>query len=261
MASKLTTIGIELRPHLQTVRAAAPYTATLIAFAAFAQSNVIVLSMIAGQTLVGEYTTISRVLLLGSIIPQLIAPAIVPASSRIFSNADPARYRRLTTASLRFAFLLAGAGLVGLVSIAKPLLGFIYGDEFVRLYPYLQLGALYMVFQFGSESLGTALTATGRQDRRARAIFVALGCSVPLFITLTLWLGVKGAVFALILSELILVTSEGIAARDLIDLPDLLRNLSNVVIAAGLSVALHFYLHAGGFEWPSMILPVVGSRR
>ncbi|MFQ5418671.1 MAG: oligosaccharide flippase family protein, partial [Myxococcota bacterium] len=257
IARRFTPIRIAAGTDWATLRDAAPYTATLLAFIAFAQSNVVILSLIATQALVGEFTSVSRILLLASVFPQLINLAVVPASSRVFGQDDAARFRRLTTASLRILLVLAGAAAVVLVVISKPLVRWIYGEELEPLFPYLQLGTLYLVFQFASGALGMTLTAAGRQASRARATVIALVATVFLVVTLTLQLGVQGAVLALVLGELALVVAEAFPAWDLLDPGDALRNAAWVFGAGGLAVGSHFALLSAGLFWPASLVPVL----
>jgi O-antigen/teichoic acid export membrane protein len=257
LARRFSTIPVRLRPHWQTMRNAMPYMAGMLAHVAFAQSNVVILSLIASQALVGEFTSVSRILLLASLLPQLVNLAIMPASSRVFGQANLARFRRLTTASLRILLILAGAGAVALVSVSRPLMGWIYGEELEPLYPFLQVGTLYLVFQFTSHALGLALTSADRQGARAKATLIALATAVVLIAILTPLLGVLGAVLALVLSELVFVVAEAVPAWDLLDPRDLLRNAAWVVAAGGLAVSAHFWLAAAGHPWPAAVVPLL----
>jgi O-antigen/teichoic acid export membrane protein len=256
IARRFCSLAITMRPEWETVRGAAPYTATLVANAAFAQSNIIVISLVATQSVVGEFSSVFRILLLATIVPQLITLAILPGTARVFGQADPARFRRLTTASLRLLLILAGAGAVILIGISKPIMHFIYGEQLESLYPYLQLGTLYFVFQFASRAMGAALTASGRQNARARAIVIAIVSSIVLFVTLTPLLGVLGAVLALIMAELTLVAAEFVWVRDLLDVRDLVRNVAAVLVGGAAATAGHFWLEAAGHVWPAMVAPV-----
>lgn len=255
LTQRFTETRIPMRPDWPTLGKAAPYAATGLAAVAFAQSNVVILSLIATQALVGEFTSVSRILVLASVFPQLVNLAIVPASSRVYGQSDPVRFRRLTTASLRLLTALAGAGAVLLVSVSRPLVRWIYGPELEPLFPYLQLGTLYLVFQFASGALGMALTASGRQGQRAAATVIAVVITVVLVLVLTPLFGVLGAVLALILSELALVVAEALPAWDLLDHRDLFANLAWVTGGGGLAVGAHLWLAAAAMPWLAVAVP------
>jgi O-antigen/teichoic acid export membrane protein len=256
IARRFSPLRLTGRPHWQTMRDAAPFSATLLSSIAFGHSNVVVLSLIASQTLVGEFSSVSRVLLLASVVPQLVTLAVVPAFSRVYGRDDAARFRRLTTASLRILLIAAGAGAVALVAASHLVMRLVYGEELESLHPLLQLGTLYLVFQFTSAPLGMALTAAGRQGARARAIVIALAATVPMILVLTPLLGVLGAVIALVASQLVLAVASAVPLRDLLAPGDLFRNAAWVAAAGGLAVACHFWLAAAGQPLLAVVAPL-----
>ena len=118
------------------------------------------------------------------------------------------------------------------------------------------MGTLYLVFQFTSGALGMALTASGRQGKRAVATLVAVAVMVGLVLVLTPVLGVLGAVLALVASEFALVVAEAVPAWDLLDRDDLFRNTAWVLGAGGAAVAAHFWLAAAASPWLAIAVPL-----
>jgi O-antigen/teichoic acid export membrane protein len=257
LVKKFIPIRIEYPPRWSTARKAAPYATTGIAQMTLAQSAIIILSVVASQTLVGEFTAISRILILATVFPVFVNLAVVPAFSRIFQRDAAERFKRLATASTCIMLIFPSAGIVLVLSSARQILHYAYGSDLIELFPYLQPGTTYLVFQFLNGSLGMALTSAGRQGARAKA--TALGCVARILFTFALApsFEIMGAIAALILSECVLTIALGRRARDLIDSNALAKTAGWVAGGAALAVAFHLNLAAAGHTQSAIVAPLL----
>jgi O-antigen/teichoic acid export membrane protein len=254
---RVVTVHVLTRPHWPTMREATPYATTILAYVAFSQSYVVILSLIASQSLVGEFSSVARILLLAGVFPELVNLASAPASSRVFGKDDIARFRHMTTVSLRAMLIVAGSGAVLLISVSQPLMRLAYGAELEPLYPLLQLGTIYVGVLSARGGLQRALTSSGRQGSLAKAVAVSLAASVAFVIVFTKLLGVLGAVVAMVLGEFVLAAMAAVSARDLVDGGDIIRNGAWVLAASAAAIASHFALAAAALPVLAVGVPLV----
>lgn len=246
---KFVRFALRWPPHLQTLSAAVPYAATSLTITAFAQIDILMLSMISTQEIVGSYTAVSRLLLVVGTMSGLAVTAILPAASRIYSTSTPERYRSVVNEALRFTLHLGGAATIGAVGASPHLLGWIYGPEFQSLYPLLQLGSVYLVVRFLNSILEALLTSCGRQVVRARALIFGFIATVVLVFGLVPFWGVFGAVLAMLLSECVLLCCLTLAMRDFFS-EELLRSAAcRFLLAIGGAAAVYFSLFSEGMAF------------
>ena len=190
------------RPDRETLRAALPYATTSLTLLAFAQIDILILSVIASQKMVGEYTSVSRLLLISGTMAAIAGSAVLPTASRIYASQDRARFAEIVSGALGFVFLIGGAAAAGLFVLAGDVIQIIYGADFAPLASLLQFGALYMLLKFPVSAAAILLTACGRQGDRARSVIYGLIATVVFVLGFVPLLGLWGAVLAMLLSEL-----------------------------------------------------------
>ncbi len=194
-----------------SLRAALPYMSTASMNLAYGQIDIVLLSLVATQSQVGEYALISRIVLVAGTFASTGAAALLPTLARAFTEAK-ARFRRLALAVPATAAVLGGFGTGGLAILGGPVLTLAYGDEFAPLTPLFTTATGYVLLRFLTAALGVVLTAAGRQATRALCIFLGLMATLAFIL---LWVpthGVAGAVDALVGSELVLLACLAAAA-------------------------------------------------
>ena len=246
-ARKFISLGVRIPPKWSIVRAALPYATTSLSMLAFAQIDVLVISFIKDAEFVGRYSAISRLLLIASTFGSLSASAVLPTASRVFANAARQRFDEIFNGALRVIFSIGVTAALGIVVLARWIMQTIYGDAFADLYPFLQVGAVYLVFKFAISVLAMVLTSSGRQGDRARGILIGLFFTVVFVLLLVPRFGISGAVAALILSEFVLLSCFIFSLRVHLDWRVLAQTLLSLGIASGAALAtyLHFSQQAG----------------
>jgi len=239
-ARRLVPLRLELMAPWSTARPALPYATTTVTSTAFTQIDVLILSVIVSQGIVGRYTSVSRLLLVTGFVAVMAGSAILPTASKAFSRFDRARFCNIVTGSLRFAGLLGGATTLAVFVTAEFALNLVYGEQFAPLYPLLRAGSIFVVLKFLTSVSSVMLTSCGRQGIRARAVLVGFAATALLVVTLVPFFGLAGAVTALVASELVLVGFQLAGLRDYLELRALLRTLIAVSFGAAAAIACFF---------------------
>jgi len=255
-ARKFTRFGIALPPHRPTGRASAPYATTSLTAVAFSGIDVLILSVIASQEVVGQYASVSRLLLVTGLLAVAALGAVLPTASRFFARSDPERFREVVSEALRFVLVLGGGVVVAIFLAARLLLGLIYGSEFESLHPLLRGGSIFVALKFLNSVSSIMLTACGRQALRARAVVGGLVATVVLVMGLVPIWGLAGAIVALVLSEAAMGALQMWSLWDYLRPGLLLRATASLLFAlAGSVVAFLLLSRAGQPLWLHLVVP------
>jgi O-antigen/teichoic acid export membrane protein len=244
-ASRFIPIRASLPPWRELGSAALPYATTSLTMLAFAQIDVLILSVIESPEFVGSYAAVSRLLLVAGTLGALASAGVLPTAARFYAHAERQRFDLLVNEALRGALLVGGAAALGLAFIARSVVGEIYGDQFVDLYPLLRAGSIYLALSFAASILATMLTSIGRQGDRARSILISLASTVVLVLGLTPYFGLAGTVTAMVGSEFVLVGCLAWCLRSRLRWPSLTRTAVVLLTSGALATALHFALLEG----------------
>jgi len=242
LARRLVALGAHLPPRWSIGRAALPYATTSLTFLAFAQIDVLLISLIETQEFVGRYASLSRLLLVAGSVGALAGAALLPTLSRLYGSVKVERFRELVSESVRGVLLLSGFAMLGLIVVAKPLIVGIYGEAFADLSPMLQMGSVYLVFSLTVAVLGVILTAVGRQGDRARSMLIGLAVTVVLVLTLVPAFGILGAVAAMAGSEFVFAGCLALYVGRTIEWKKHLRAIGTMILASATSVSLYFWI-------------------
>jgi O-antigen/teichoic acid export membrane protein len=192
-----------------------PFSITSIVSTAFTQIDILVIALIASVTLVGEYTLISRLLIATSAVPIIVGSSIWPRAARLFKS-NQARFHRLTSYFVGLNIAVGFVVALILIAVSEAIITRLYGEQYLYLAKLLHIGAAFIVFKFISLSLGYSLTSANRQKHRAIAVLLGLVATVISVVVLVPSMGVAGAVWALVLSEIFLTVILGVFAYDLL---------------------------------------------
>ncbi|MCP5045428.1 MAG: oligosaccharide flippase family protein [bacterium] len=260
LAGRFVRFGVRVPPHWETARAALPYAMTSLTVLAFAQIDILLISLIETQEFVGQFASVSRLLLIAGSLGALAGAALLPTMSRLFVSSSAARFRKLVNESVRGILLVAGLTMLGTFVIAKPLVVGIYGDAFAGFSPLLQAGSVYLVFKLTVSIVGMVLTAVGRQADRARAMVIGLVATVVLVLALVPSFGIGGAIGAMVGSELVLMSVLSFYLRKMLEWSVHLRTMVAVALASAVGVTLNLWItDQTGVDWSaaSVALPVL----
>ena len=216
----------EIRPRLPSasgwkeLRDALPYAATASMNLAYGQVDILLMSLIAPQALVGEYALVSRIVLVAGTFASTGAAALLPIMARTFTSAARSVFRSRAWRLLLLALVIGGLGTGLLAMSGGTILTLAYGPDFEGLRRPFAFASGYVLLRFVTAALGMELTAAGLQSARARCILLGLAATVVLVVGgVPIW-GVAGAIAALVGSELVLAGSLIFAARSFLGAPD-----------------------------------------
>ena len=241
-ARRFVSIRVKLPPWLRLGRAALPYATTSLSLLAFAQVDVLIVSMIESQEFVGHYASVSRLLLIAGTFGALAGAGVLPTASRLYGRSDSARFDALVNEALRFALLVGGMAALGLAFISRPVMGLIYGEQFADLYPLLRAGSIYVLFKFSVSVLAMVLTSIGRQGSRARATLIGFASTVVLVLALTPYWGLAGTVGAMVGSEFIFMSCLCWFLSARIRWPSILRTVFALLVCGAIATWAHLAL-------------------
>jgi O-antigen/teichoic acid export membrane protein len=178
-------------PSAQLLRSALPYAATSITAAAFSQIDVVILSLVASQKLVGEYASVSRLLVGVGAFAITGANTLLPAAARVFVRGSAESFRYVMANAFQLGALIGTAASVALALVGGPILRLVYGEAFGNLELALSTGSIFVAFKTLSSIFGMGLTAAERQATRARCLGIGLDATIVLMAVLVPPFGVR----------------------------------------------------------------------
>ncbi len=185
----------------------------------FSQSEVIILSLIGGETQVGFYSAALKLVTVWAMVPTSYATAIFPVLSSTFQESR-SKAIDLQNRSLKYLLALAFPLAVGICLTASLVIPLFYGPGFEGSIPTLQILAWYLPIAFCNMILYRMLYVRGEQHVVFRVQFVSEIIQVISAVVLIFYYDWNGAALALILGNLsYLVMSIFFIKRDKSPLP------------------------------------------
>jgi O-antigen/teichoic acid export membrane protein len=183
------------------IRRAAPFTSFSALVVADARMDTFLLGALLPQgiALAGVYYAVSRLVGVAEYLPEAVSRAIYPRMSREFAT-DPGWAAATLVAATRELLALGIAIPFGFALVGSWLLGLLYGPTFSAYAWLLVAFGVAMPFRYLGLIFGGALTSAGPQDRRVRALAIAVVLSLVLNVVLIPALGITGALIAVVVS-------------------------------------------------------------
>jgi O-antigen/teichoic acid export membrane protein len=163
----------------------------------FSQSEVIILSLISGETQVGFYSASLKLVTIWAMLPSSYATAVFPVMSSTFQESRE-KSIDLQNKSLKYLLALAIPLTVGIFITADKVINIFYGPGFEESIKTLRILAWYLPLAFCNMVLYRVLYVRGEQHHVFRIQFVSEIFQVILAIALIPLLGSNGAAYALI---------------------------------------------------------------
>ena len=165
--------------------------------------GVLILAFLSGSVAVAMLEVASSLTVRINVLGRSVNDAFYPFLSSQYVK-DEHSLPKYTAKGIQF--LLIPSMLIATVIwvFGHDIILLLYGDAFVLAVPGLQLLALVIPLRFITYSLGTALTASDRQAQRATAVTVAAVSNVALNFSLIPTFQMMGAIYAILLTEIIL---------------------------------------------------------
>jgi O-antigen/teichoic acid export membrane protein len=189
-----------------TLYAAMPFVGVSILYEVYARVDLIMLHHFIGEAETGQYAVAVRFVTTPLVLAFLIGVAMYPTLSR-GSGRDSAEGKALFLSTLKWLGILGMAGAVMLITIGDRVVVVLFGQEFAGSGELVRWMAILFFIGFVRVPYDRLLLATNRERTQLRI----QGLSVGLNLTANLFLipkwGAFGAVWASILSELVLLVA------------------------------------------------------
>lgn len=160
------------------------------------QAGMILLGLLRTAEEVGVYRTAVVGASLVAFALTAINPVLAPTFSRLYAQGDLTRLQRIVTLSARIMLLASLPIALALIVWGKPLLGAVFGAEFMQGHVALAILCIGQLFNVGMGSVGLLLTMTGHEQDIARGIAVATLVNIILNAMLIPFVGIEGAALA-----------------------------------------------------------------
>lgn len=189
------------REAAATLSSGLPFGVHLVLGALYFQIDTLIIQHLLGQKEVGVYQAGFRLLAGAQILAEALGNAYLPQMARC---SDREELLGMTAAFFRQAATVGLVGFVLLSAGAPWLVAFLYGDEYQTLAGLLPFFGVVLAIRYVGSAWGMLLTVCGRQMVRMASVAIALVASVEFNLALIPDLGLKGAVWASILTHLVL---------------------------------------------------------
>lgn len=191
-------------PELSAIRCALPFGIAVLAVLLHTQVDVIMLDWLGaeGTAEVGAYHAGTRFLVLGMLIPQVVAQALAPLDYRLGARGPDGLgllYRQKTMAIGTLGLL----GSIVLVFGGPDLVAVLLGDDFAVATPIVIATGPVLLAKFLSSPIADALCGLNRQARWGLLAVMGLGINVIANLALIPTAGSLGAATATAISEVL----------------------------------------------------------
>jgi O-antigen/teichoic acid export membrane protein len=163
----------------------------------FSQSEVLILSLMGGETQVGYYSAALKLVSIWAMLPTAYMTATFPVLSATFQESRPAAVD-IQNRSLKYLMALAFPLAVGMTVTAGVIIPLIYGPGFQESIEVLRILAWYLPLIFCNMVLWRVLIVRGEQRTVFQVQFVTEILQVLLAVWLIPALGCNGAAWAVL---------------------------------------------------------------
>jgi len=184
---------------IETASRAWPFAAADILFQLYVRADVLLLTLIIGETAAGLYATSLKFVEVGILPVTFLGVAGLPALSRLF-GLDPREFATAARDLLNSTLLVGGLVAWGLAFIAPSLMVPLLGESFAPAARVVRIMAALALLRAGGATPLRMLLAGHLQVTRLRMFAYATGLNLSLNLILIPLLGVPGAVTAAIVS-------------------------------------------------------------
>lgn len=221
------------------------------------QLDTILLSFYKGESSVGIYQAVFRIVLLPLILPEVMINSILPVLSRNF-NDNYITWNLLGKTLNKFLLILGIPFFLGSFFFAENIINLIYvGKEYALSIPVLKIFSLIILIRFYAETFGLMLTTSGKQNYRMIIVVAATFINLALNMYLIPIYGVIGAASVSLITNIFVMFSFILIQKNLFS--NWSNNILNSNILYGfISMTLLFYLLTLVNLWYLSFLIVLG---
>lgn len=161
-----------------------------------AETGVLILGMFRPEAEVGHYAIAVKLATMTSFVLQAINSMAGPKFSELYHSGKIDELFHVAKKSAKLIFFTTTPILIGFLGFGKPILGIVFGDEFIVAYPALVLLVLGQFVNAISGSSGMFLNMTGNQNVFRNIMVIAAVLNISLNFLLIPRLGMNGTAIA-----------------------------------------------------------------
>ena len=209
-------------------------------------TDILIIGWFRSSADVGFYSAAQRIIQVLYIIPAVLATSALPLFSRL-ANTDNVKMRLAVRKILSAVLLLALPLVVGGILTATPLIGFLFGSDYLPAVFSFQILSLTIAIDFSAVVLANAIFSYNRQKNLI--IYAGIGgvCNVIFDLILIPSFGITGSAVATLLAQLISNTYLWLTMKKINHftvMPHVLRGVISVAVMGLFTViALYLELH------------------
>jgi O-antigen/teichoic acid export membrane protein len=198
--------GINLSWHnsISMIKTVWPFSASLMIYSVYSRIGVIILTFLLGSAAAGIYAPAQKFVEVGLMPIVLFNYSIYPVLSKFYKQ-NIEKFEDSADKLFRAVFIVAALLLWVLYYIVPLIIVPLLGEKFRESVPVIRYFSILIFLNSFSITFHKLLLAANLQMQRTKAHFFALLINLAANFSLIPFFGAKGAVFALILSELTVV--------------------------------------------------------
>ncbi|MBT5338482.1 flippase [Candidatus Falkowbacteria bacterium] len=205
----------------------------------------IMLSKLIGDKAVGWYSVAMKIPFALQFIPAALAAAIFPAFSRYYLH-DKKQLKFTFDRVMKFLVIIVVPISIGVALLARPIILFFYGNEYLPSVLPLQILMLGLIFVFLNFPLGSLLNGCDRQVANTVLVGITMVFNVIINIFIIPRYSFTGAAIAFLISHTFLFFISMVVARKIIPYSKflLLKTIFQSFISVLVMAAVIYYLMA-----------------
>jgi len=200
--------SLKLRFDLQDLKAdfrkGYPYATNSLLTFLYIQVDIFLLGLLRNDVEVGFYKAATSIPLQLPALIIAINTSFLPRMANTFIT-SPSKLRELISQSWKLALEISIPSALGLMLLAEPIMRSLYTESFVPAIVALQIIAIMIPLRFANNTLGTLLTAVGKQPKRTKAVFIGTLANILASVILIWKYGYFGASVATVLADTVIM--------------------------------------------------------
>ena len=184
------------------IKESVPFFLTSVFLFIYFKIDTVILHFMTTDQYVGWYTAAYKFLDALILIPQLLIIAIFPSMSKLYIE-DKTVLKDLFNRTLRYLIILGTPISIGLFILSKRLIMFIFGNEFIKSTPILQVLVFTIPFLFINYLIGNLLMSIDKQKYFTITTGLCALINIILNLILIPYYSYLGAAIATVITEII----------------------------------------------------------
>ncbi len=225
------------------IKAALPIAAISLVGAFMLNTDLIMLGWWRNAAEIGYYSAAQKIIQVLYTLPAILASALFPVMSRLVGQKKEAEVGLITEKGITSTLLIAAPLAVGGVLLAKPIITFLYGNEYLPAASSFQILITTLLIYFPSVLLPNLILAYDKQKKVVP--FVAMGSASNIIFNALLIprFGIVGSSIATFIAQLTSNLPIWIMVKKIVHF-SVLRNLKKILVAVSIMALINLVSNA-----------------